>query len=174
MEKIDKVREVAGRSLQHFFKYVAPGVCDFALKDRLYILFIAEEDKGVVVNVGDDEAEEIGYLQWRNAEFVFQSIMPFFDSPTYSLSILKGLITSSGGLTESTLKASSNSLFEYLSAMNKQEDKEQGIQSKKGFLGKLITIQEQNLRDERVTVPLMKTIELLLTSDYLSEPSLGH
>jgi hypothetical protein len=121
MEKIDKVREVAGRVLQHFFKYVAPHVCDFSLKDRLYILFIAEEDQKELDaltstnNVGysntDDYIEEIGYLQWRNAEFVFQSIMPFFDSPTYSLSILKGLITSSGGLTESTLKASSNSLF---------------------------------------------------------------
>jgi hypothetical protein len=45
--------------------------------------------------------------------------MPFFDSEVYSYSILTGLITSSGGLTESTLKASSNSLFEYLSKMTK-------------------------------------------------------
>lgn len=78
-----------------------------------------EEEKA---NLDEDLADQIGYLPWRSAEFVFQSIMPFFDSDTYSLSILKGLITSSGGLTESTLKASSNSLFEYLSSMNKNED----------------------------------------------------
>jgi tubulin-specific chaperone D len=104
-------------------------------------------------------------LPWRNAEFVFTSISPFFDSDIYSLSILKGLITSSGGLTESTLKASSNSLFEYLSQMKDPLHK-------KRFLGKLIQIFELNLKDERVTVPLMKTIEMLLSSDYLSEADL--
>jgi len=43
---------------------------------------------------------------------------------------------------------------------------------KKKFLGKLIKIFEMNLKDERVTVPLMKTIEMLLSSDYLSETDL--
>ena len=37
---------------------------------------------------------------------------------------------------------------------------------------KLIQIFEMNLKDERVTVPLMKTIEMLLASDYLSEADL--
>ena len=63
--------------------------------------------------------EDIDYLPWRSAAFVFNAIRPFFDSDAYSVSILKGLITSSGGLTESTLKASQNSLFEYLSDMSK-------------------------------------------------------
>ena len=40
---------------------------------------------------------------------------------------------------------------------------------KKQFLGKLIKIFDLNLKDERVTVPLMKTIEMLLASDYLTE-----
>jgi hypothetical protein len=43
---------------------------------------------------------------------------------------------------------------------------------KKRFLAKLILIFEMNLKDERVTVPLMKTIEMLLSSDYLSEADL--
>jgi len=43
---------------------------------------------------------------------------------------------------------------------------------KKRFLGKLNKIFEMNLKDERVTVPLMKTIEMLLSSDYLSEADL--
>ncbi len=96
---------------------------------------------------------------------MFTSIRPFFDSDVYSLSVFKGLITSSGGLTESTLKASSNTLFEYLSQMSEPSHK-------KLFLKKLIQIFELNLKDERVTVPLMKTIEMLLASDYLSEADL--
>lgn len=50
--------------------------------------------------------DDIAYLPWRSAGFTFNASKPFFDSDAYSISILKGLITSSGGLTESTLKAS--------------------------------------------------------------------
>lgn len=86
------------------------------------------------------------------------------------MSILKGLITSSGGLTESTLKASSKCLFTYLSAMKPRPD----CAERKGrFITKIATIFEKNLRDDRVTVPLMKTIEMLLTSDYLPEVELS-
>ena len=60
------------------------------------------------------QEEGIGYLPWRNAGFIFSRMKLLFDSEAYSLSILKGLITSSGGLTESTLKASQNAIFEYL------------------------------------------------------------
>ena len=112
------------------------------------------------------------YLPWRNADFVFHQIMPFFDSEVFSASILKGLITSSGGLTESTLKASSDSLFQYLSKMQK-EDGSAGIAHKKFFLQKLLSIFQNHLKEERVTIPLMKTIEMLLSSDYLSEEGLA-
>ena len=130
---------------------------------ELVALFTTNEDKGGFgVPLDKVISEAVGYLPWRNAEFVFSHIRPFFDSEVYSLSIFKGLLTSSGGLTESTLKASSNSLFEYLSSMKHPSHK-------KGFLGKLVKIFELNLKDERVTVPLMKTIEMLLASDYLTE-----
>jgi hypothetical protein len=73
-------------------------------------------------------------------------MQPLFDSETYSMFILKGLITSSGGLTESTVKASQNSLFEYLSSKTKIKkedgslDKAAGIQSKLSLIQKLLTI----------------------------------
>lgn len=108
----------------------------------------------------------ISYLPWRKAEFVFDQIQPLLDSPNYSLKILKGLVTSSGGLTESTLKASSKCLFTYLSAMKQKDD---CIVRKSCLIQKLASIFEDNLKDDRVTVPLMKTIEMLLTSDYLPE-----
>ena len=49
------------------------------------------------------------------------------------------------------------------------KDKQNGLANKKGFLAKLIQIFNESLREERVTIPLMKTIEMLLTSDYLSD-----
>ena len=160
-EKIDKVREVAGRTLQEFFKKVAipHGVlAGMESADQLAALFTSNDHQGGFgVPVERVVSEAVGYLPWRNAEFVFTSIRPFFDSNVFSISIFKGLITSSGGLTESTLKASSNSLFEYLSSMKEASHK-------KIFLGKLIKIFELNLKDERVTVPLMKTIEMVRQS----------
>ena len=137
-----------------------------SLREELTALF-SQSDEAQFTGLKSEKmnSDSVGYLPWRNAEFVFTSISPFFDSDIYSLAIFKGLITSSGGLTESTLKASSNSLFEYLSSMKNPAHK-------KRFLGKLIQIFEMNLKDERVTVPLMKTIEMLLSSDYLSEADL--
>lgn len=172
VEKIDRVREVAGKQLQIFFKTTAGHVCPFSQKDELCALFSQEQqadsaelvDGGAIETIINDEG--IGYLPWRSGDFVFDQLLPFFDSETYSLSIFKGLVTSSGGLTESTLKASAKTLFKYLSDMK-------GDAAKKSvFVNKLVTIFEENLKDERVTIPLMKTIEMLLESDYLSENEL--
>lgn len=91
------------------------------MRDEFTALFIANDESDNQNTVGKDG---ISYLPWRQAKFVFESIKPFFDSDVYSHSILKGLITSSGGLTESTLKASQNALFEYLSEMSKVKDKD--------------------------------------------------
>lgn len=108
----------------------------------------------------------IAYLAWRSADFVFRHIKGFYDSPTYQKAILKGLITCSGGLTESTMKASQKSLFEFLSKMSGKPEE------KKMFLKIFIKIFEENSKNDLVTVPLLKTIETLLGSDYLSEPEL--
>lgn len=66
-----------------------------------------KEEEIVETSVANLMQEEgIGYLPWRNAGFIFSRMKLLFDSEAYSLCILKGLVTSSGGLTESTLKAS--------------------------------------------------------------------
>lgn len=112
VEKIDRVREVAGRQLQLFFRQSAGLVCHFAEKDPLTALFSQEQEAGSDTRMDGGAIEThihdegIGYLPWRSGDFVFNQVAPFFDSETYSLSIFKGLVTSSGGLTESTLKAS--------------------------------------------------------------------
>lgn len=47
------------------------------------------------------------------------------------------------------------------------------VPKKSNFLNKLITIFEENMKDERITIPLMKTLEMLLESAYLSEDELS-
>ena len=48
-------------------------------------------------------------------------------------------------------------------------DKAAGIEKKRGFLKKLLNIYETCHKVDRVTVPLMKTTEMLLSADYLSD-----
>lgn len=117
------------------------------------------------------EDDDLKFIDWRAASFVFKEMRQFYDSPVYSFAILRGLVTSSGGITESTLKASSNSIFEHLSEMAKEADG--GVAHKQEFLKKLIKLFDDHLKDERVTVPLMKTLEMLMTSDYLSDEALS-
>ena len=52
------------------------------------------------------------------------------------------------------------------------EEGKSNREHKSSFLKKIIAIYELSLRDERVTIPLMKTIEMLLNSDYLSDEGL--
>ena len=46
------------------------------------------------------------------------------------------------------------------------------IEKKRKFINKIIRIFKENQKIDRVTVPLMKTIENLLTTDYLTEKEL--
>jgi tubulin-specific chaperone D len=130
VEKIDRVRAVAGRCLQQFFKFTAHRVGDFKHKDQLTQLFLQEQesfhkDGGALNTMVHDDG--IGYLPWRQADFVFAQILPFFTT-SYRQQIFRGLITCSGGLTESTMKASQKALFQYLSGVKGD------INAKKDFL----------------------------------------
>lgn len=69
-EKIDNVREQAGRALQKFFKFTLPHVeVQFTQKDELVALFIAQESEGVNQTVVANDG--IAYLPWRSAHFVY-------------------------------------------------------------------------------------------------------
>ena len=88
-EKIDRIRETAGRCLQKFFKFTYPksnGV-EFAERDSLAAFFLSGGDPE-----SPCEEDDIEYLPWRSADFIFQNMKPFFDSEAYSVSILLGIV----------------------------------------------------------------------------------
>ena len=51
-------------------------------------------------------------------------------------------------------------------------DKEACIKQKRVFIKKFNTISETHLKDDRIMVPLLKTIETLLNTDYLADDEL--
>jgi hypothetical protein len=143
MEKIDRVRDVAGRLLQQFFKFISPELIQYHGKDTLHAMFL-EAENSLSKWSAIDEKDGIQYLAWRDGKFVFKLMMPMFDDPIYAHSIMIGLITSSGGISASTLQASSNSLYQYLSKIKNIKKKDEREAKMKEFLKRLIAIFQGN------------------------------
>ncbi len=75
--------------------------------------------------------------------------------------MLLGFIVSAGGLTESTMKAASDSLLGYVAEI---KDSEQDMD---GFLGCLVRVLEENKRKERVIGPFLVALDQILSCGYL-------
>ncbi|XP_032097084.1 tubulin-specific chaperone D isoform X3 [Sapajus apella] len=99
----------------------------------------------------------VASVNWSAASQAFPRITQLLGLPTYRYHVLLGLVVSVGSLTESTIRHSTQSLFEYM----------RGIQSDPqalgSFGGTLLQIFEDNLLKDRVSVPLLKTLDHLLT-----------
>ena len=86
---------------------------------------------------------------------------------------MKGIVSSAGGITESTLKMSREMLYQHMQMLGNAEGEGEGLRLKKAFLMKVVNIFRESLKVERITVPLMFTIEALLASGYLGEQELN-
>lgn len=105
------------------------------------------------------------YMPWRNAEYTYQSLIPFIDSEIYCDPVLEGWVISAGGLTESTLKSSSSCLMQYIAKAE--------IKRKLRLLNILSNIFKRNKKIDRVLVPLIVTIDLIYQGNYMITPELG-
>uniref|UniRef100_A0A0B6ZXV7 Tubulin-specific chaperone D n=2 Tax=Arion vulgaris TaxID=1028688 RepID=A0A0B6ZXV7_9EUPU len=77
--------------------------------------------------------------------------------PEYTYNVLLGLVVSVGGITESIVKFSSASLQEYLKNLSKNR------QSLIEFFEVLLTIFKDHRKDDRVSLPVMKTLDHVLS-----------
>ncbi|XP_025217205.1 tubulin-specific chaperone D [Theropithecus gelada] len=100
---------------------------------------------------------DVASVNWNAPSQAFSRITQLLGLPTYSYPVLLGLVVSLGGLTESTVRHSTQSLFEYM----------KGVQSDPQALGSfsrtLLQIFEDNLLNDRVSLPLLKTLDHVLT-----------
>eukprot|EP00826_Nyctotherus_ovalis_P053479 TRINITY_DN6965_c0_g1_i3.p1 TRINITY_DN6965_c0_g1~~TRINITY_DN6965_c0_g1_i3.p1 ORF type:complete len:198 (-),score=57.34 TRINITY_DN6965_c0_g1_i3:483-1076(-) len=162
-EKIDKVRQVAGNQLQDIFvRCKSLPLPEKSLLELIFVYPALEEAKAISAKT--KESLEYTYLPWRNADYTYERLVPLIDSKTYKLPLLEGWIISSGGITESTLRASSTSLMQYLAQASTQ---------KKGELIQVFTeIVQRNKKVDRVLVPLITTIGLMYQGNYLSDQEL--
>ena len=145
-EKLDNVRSKAGSGIERLLKSDAPRVAFVSCRTELETAMLTGADVGA---------------NWGLASETFPKIIKTLDLPTYQKATIAGLVLSVGGLTEAVVKSSSSALLDWARSKKNTSDWE----ALNGFSGVLLNLFDEYKGDDRVTLPLMKTIELLLGND---------
>ncbi|KAJ8632216.1 hypothetical protein MRB53_025552 [Persea americana] len=145
VEKIDKIRDMAGKILQWIL-----------YNRKVFIPFIPHREAlEKIVPVGAN-------LRWSVPSFSFPHFVLLLQFSCYSKSVLSGLVISVGGLQDSLRKASLAALLDYLQVS--EDEKYEKRNSRETILGAdLLWVLHQYEKCNRVVIPTMKTIEILLS-----------
>ncbi|NWX24719.1 TBCD protein, partial [Aegotheles bennettii] len=142
-EKIDKFRAHAGSVFLTLLHFDHPPVPHIPHREELERIFPRSEKET---------------LNWNAASEAFPRITQLLGLPTYQYYVLLGLSVSVGGLTETTLRYSAQSLFDY---MKKIQNNSSAMES---FCETLLKVFEDNLRNDRVSVPLLTMLDQMLAN----------
>lgn len=142
-EKIDRYRAHAGTVFLRLLHSTDPAVPHIPHREELLSIFPPETGNS---------------LNWNAASQAFPHITQLLRLHQYQYHTLLGLSVSVGGLTESTVRYSSQSLFEYLKSI------QQDVTVLQQFGDTLLLIFRDNLRNDRVSVPLLKMVDQLLAN----------
>uniref|UniRef100_A0A673JKL5 Tubulin-specific chaperone D n=1 Tax=Sinocyclocheilus rhinocerous TaxID=307959 RepID=A0A673JKL5_9TELE len=142
-EKIDRYRAHAGTVFLHLLHSTDPAVPHIPHREELLSIFPLETGTS---------------LNWNAASQAFPHITQLLRLHQYQYHTLLGLTVSVGGLTESTVRYSSQSLFEYLKGI------QQDATVLQQFGDTLLRIFRNNLRNDRVSVPLLKMVDQILAN----------
>uniref|UniRef100_A0A3Q3AKH8 Tubulin-specific chaperone D n=1 Tax=Kryptolebias marmoratus TaxID=37003 RepID=A0A3Q3AKH8_KRYMA len=136
-EKIDRYRAHAGSVFLRFLHSTNPVVPHIPLREEL---------------------ETLTTLNWNAPSQAYKYIAQLLGLPEYQYHTLLGLCVSAGGITESTVHFSSQSLFDFL----------KGIQNDSVALAQfgdtLLRIFRDNLHNQRVSVPLLRMLSQMLAN----------
>jgi tubulin-specific chaperone D len=147
-EKLDSIRVVAGTVLFRLVHSQDPRVD--GIPDRFQL------EKQIF--------PESLSINWSMAHDTFPLVVRLMDVPEYMEASAAGLVVSVGGLTESVVKASKAALFDWI--RTHAAAKNLGLLSRFAFY--LVTLLSCHSQDDRVTIPLMKMLAVLLEDGLLS------
>uniref|UniRef100_A0A8C9YCU9 Tubulin-specific chaperone D n=1 Tax=Sander lucioperca TaxID=283035 RepID=A0A8C9YCU9_SANLU len=143
-EKIDHYRAHAGNVFLRLLHSTEPAVPHIPHQEELLSIFPTDSATAC--------------LNWNAPSQAFQYITQLLGLPQYQYHTLLGLTVSVGGITESTVHFSSQSLFDYL----------RGIQDNHAALTQfgdaLLSIFRDNLRNDRVSIPFLKMLDQILAN----------
>lgn len=147
-EKLDGMRLVAGKALFRLLHSTTPRVD--GIPDRLELethIFPASLQ-----------------VNWSMAHDTFPLAVELLSVPEYLEAVTSGLVLSVGGLTESVVKSSKAALFDWL--RRHVQLKNVGLLTRFAFF--LVTLLTRHSQEDRVTLPLLKTLAIVLESNLLS------
>ncbi|CAB9529076.1 Tubulin-specific chaperone D [Seminavis robusta] len=157
-EKLDSVRVEAGGCLERILTKEDPRVPSIPEHEFLQRCFGLEQHEGDA----EESKQVVGTTNWADASVTFPMVAKASKVDEYFAAILSGMVISVGGLTESISKESSAALL--------QLAKEARGTPRITTLGNvLLDLFHTHSRDGRVTLPLLKTIETLLSHQCLDE-----
>ncbi|NWI51504.1 TBCD protein, partial [Calyptomena viridis] len=142
-EKIDKFRAHAGSVFLTLLHFDRPPVPHIPHREELERIFPRSEKET---------------LNWNAASEAFPRITQLLGLAAYQYHVLLGLSVSVGGLTETTLRYSAQSLFDYMKKIQSDPS------AMEGFCETLLKVFEDNLRNDRVSVPLLTMLDQLLAN----------
>uniref|UniRef100_A0A2D4PJN4 Tubulin-folding cofactor D C-terminal domain-containing protein n=1 Tax=Micrurus surinamensis TaxID=129470 RepID=A0A2D4PJN4_MICSU len=142
-EKIDRFRAHAGSVFLTLLYFDNPPVPHIPHREDLERIFPRSE--AVTFN-------------WNAPSQAFPRVTQLLGLASYRYHILTGLTVSIGGLTESIVRCSSQSLFNYLKSIQNDRD------AMNSFCETLLKVFEDNLLNDRVSVPLLKMLDQILAN----------
>jgi tubulin-specific chaperone D len=173
-EKLDAVRDVAGSVLQRLLTAKLPQLklpyvpCRRQLVAALQLE--SQQQQASSVSSADSSA-----VNWATPAVTFPMVVKALSLPPYHAAVASGLVISVGGLTESVVKHSAAALLSWARAAGGGSNS--GSSSKKSTaaaadvsalatLGASLTaLLTAHSGDDRVALPLLRTLDLLLAND---------
>eukprot|EP00041_Stephanoeca_diplocostata_P031627 m.989891 g.989891 ORF g.989891 m.989891 type:complete len:1244 (-) comp23999_c0_seq3:287-4018(-) len=159
LEKIDRTRALACRTLARLCAHVPPttpstNALGIRHHDALCdILSVSAHSPA--------SSPEATPIDWLVPGTSFPRMIKCLSLEAYRTSALVGLVVSVGGLTESLVKAASAALLAHLEELSEGNMEQFGRD--------VLTVFKSHAHDERVVIPLLKTMDLLFTHD-----AIGH
>ncbi|XP_027113016.1 tubulin-folding cofactor D-like isoform X1 [Coffea arabica] len=139
VEKMDKIRELAAKVLQRILYSNTVPVPFIACQEKL---------KDIIPEKADSE--------WGEPAFLYPRFIQLLQLSCYSKYVISGLVISIGGLQDSLRKVSLSALLDYLQG-KEAKDRESSLASD------ILWVLQNYKRCDRVTVPTLKTIEILFS-----------
>ncbi|XP_066583145.1 tubulin-specific chaperone D [Prorops nasuta] len=141
VERIDGIRAQAGAIFGDLI-HCDPPLSNIPYHNELKIIFPLNECKD--------------NIKWRDESATFPRFIKMLAFPPYTTNLLKGIIFSVGGLSESLVKHSSFSLFSYL-----KEIDDSGL---KDLCSKILDIFGESHKNERMITSILAFMDRLLSS----------
>jgi hypothetical protein len=109
-------------------------------------------------------------INWSQSQRTFKILTPLLQFDVYRKSLLSGIICSIGGVTnnKNLVQDSSSALLDYLRAISTQHDQQkmkENTSDLEKFANTIIEIFKENAKDDRIVVPLLRCLEMLVSSD---------